>query len=173
MWLTMRRIFGLTLCLLMVAQEVRADFDVQGYCDGCVQANTERAEWGLSLRRQMLATCRDQDMRICSEPYKNLMIQQEVADNSRREELFDRDDLDARSRQLVAYADYQKASAAWLALRGVRRTSSQIVEMLLNNCKQMALSEVEVAGYNQGQNGPICQDPLDDVQYLDSCTAAE
>lgn len=172
----MRRIFGVAFGLLLLTAEVKADFDMQGFCEGCVQANTDRAEWGLSLRREMLATCQDQDMRVCSDPYKNLLIQQELADNQYREKLFARGDVDARSRLLIAYADHQKASASWLALRGVRQTSSQIVEMLLNECRQMIASEVEVAengDYMQNQAGPICQDPLDDVQYLDSCTSAE
>lgn len=158
------------------AMVAHADVDTQGFCQNCVQANTERAEWGLNLRQQMLANCKGQDFRVCSDPYKNLLIQREESDNAAREVLFRSGQLTATSRDLLTYSDHQKAQAAWMALRGVRTTAAEITQLLLSQCNQTISAEAAVANqdqYSTDQYTPVCQDPLDDVQYLDSCNAVE
>lgn len=172
----MIRLVAVFCCFVSVSVSALAEVGTQGFCENCAQANAERAEWGLGLRQEMLSTCQGQDFRVCSDPYKNLLIQQEEADNSAREALFRRGQLTASGRDLVTYSDHQKAQAAWMALRGVRPSSDEIVKLLFVQCQQTISAETAVAdraGYSTDRYTPVCQDPLDDVQYLDSCNAVE
>ncbi len=129
----MKRLLGYLL-LLMFSASVLAAVDIERYCQSNVDANTQRAQWGLDLRQEMEQACVGQNLRICSHPYRDAIIRQEQVDAETLQETYKNQQLSPTTRYLLDASARQKTTAAYMALRGVDATASQIAQQIYQEC---------------------------------------
>ena len=165
------------LMLLLFSTSVIAAVDVDRACQANVEANTQRAEWGLGLRQQMEQACVGQNLRICSHPYREAIIQQEQADAAALQETYRNQQLSPTTRYLLDTAARQKTTAAYMALRGVDDTASQIAQQIYQECVNqlgMDMSAALSGNSNAPSLTPSCGNYTGgDDQYRQRCCSPD
>ena len=129
----MKRLLN-SLILLLFSTGVLAAVDIERFCQSNVEANTQRAQWGLELRQAMEQACVGQNLRICSHPYRDAIIRQEQADAAALQETYKNQRTSPTTRFLLDTAARQKTTAAYMALRGVDATAPQIAQQIYQEC---------------------------------------
>lgn len=161
------------LILLMFSTSVFAAVDVERYCRSNVDANMQRAQWGLSLRQEMEQNCAGQNLRICSHPYRDAIIRQEQADEAALQAAYKNQQLSPVSSYLLDTAARQKTTAAYMALRGVDATAEQIAEKIYQDCvNQLGMDlSAAVSGTSYAPSiAPVCSNYAGaDDQYRQRC----
>lgn len=147
--------------------------DIQSFCQSTIDANTERAAWGLQLRANMLEACSGQDMRLCSHPYADQIIARERADQQSIQ-IFSRNrSADPQAKYLLQSAAQQKTSAAYMALRGVAVTPTAIANEIYQNCLTQTptdLQALQQANASGQEIAPFCSNLSDqDPGYIARC----
>lgn len=164
---------ALGLLSLFLAGAALADSSLQPFCESAIEANTQRARWGLELRQSMLANCEGQNMRICSQPYTDQITQQERRDMATLQNQLAQSPVDDKTRFLMNAAMMQKSTAAYMALRGVSDSPEKVANEIYQQCLAQELMDLQAATSNHtlGQTGyPSCPGFASmDVQYLQRC----
>jgi|GEM_PF-4013805 len=161
------------LILLMFSTGVLAAVDIEGFCQSNVAANTQRAQWGLSLRQEMEQNCAGQNLRICSHPYRDAIIRQEQADEAALQRTYKNQRLSPTTSFLLGTAARQKTTAAYMALRGVDATAEQIAAQIYQECvNQLGMDlSAAVSGTSYAPSiAPVCSNYAgSDDQYRQRC----
>lgn len=138
---------------------VQAAVDIERYCQSSVAANAERAAWGLELRSQMLQDCEGQNLRICSQPYRDQIIKQERFDQISLKESLKRQPVGDIAQYLLEKANMQKTTAAYMALRGVGGTADEVAQQIYTECVSAMPGDLEAItkeGGSTSLTAPSC-----------------
>ena len=161
------------LVLLLISTSVSAAVDIDRFCKSNMDANTQRAQWGLDLRQEMEQNCEGQNHRICSHPYRDAIIRQEQADEATLQETYQNRQLNATTSYLLATAARQKTTAAYMALRGVDATAEKIAQLIYQECvNQLGMDlSAAVSGTSYAPSmAPVCSNYAgSDDQYRQRC----
>lgn len=133
------------LILISFSAGAIAGVDIDSFCKANIDANSQRAQWGLDLRQTMLQNCVDQNLRICSKPYTDSIIRQEQLDEASLSDSFQVRQPSATIRFLMQTATREKTTAAYMALRGVDPTAQQIAEQIYRDCVAQTAQDLAAA----------------------------
>ena len=163
------------LFILLMGSLIQSAYavDAQRFCQSGVAANTERAAWGLDLRIQMLDSCAGENLRICSESYRNQIIRQEQIDQAALQEQLKQQPVSDLRRYLFQKISMQKTTAAYMALRGVRDTPEAIAQEIYADCVTslpVDLNAIANQGASMSTATPACSNYSGtDAQYRQRC----
>lgn len=136
------------LIFLVLSTCAQAAVDVERFCQSNVSVNIQRAEWGFGLRKKMLLQCENQNLRICSQPYTDLVTAQEQRDMAELQQQFDNTPPSSKTSFLLQAALRQKTSAAYMALRGAADTPEDVAQDIYAQCLTQTMRDLDAAIQN-------------------------
>lgn len=164
------RIF-LALAFIFSINSACAQSSMESFCQSNIEVNTQRAQWGFDLRKEMLQKCVDHNLRICSQPYTDLVTRQERLDRAELEQQFEQTRLSAKTRFLLQAAAREKTSAAYMALRGAADTPEAVAQEIYAQCLTQEPRDLQAALQNGTLSSsvvPACSGRAD-PDYLKRC----
>lgn len=161
----------LGLAFIFSINSACAQSSIEAFCQSNIAVNSQRAQWGFDLRVEMLKKCADENLRICSQPYTDLITRQERLDLAELQQQFESTQLSAKTRFLMQAAARQKTSAAYMALRGAADTPEAVAQEIYTQCLTQELRDLDAAiqsGTISQSVGPACPGNAD-PGYLKRC----
>lgn len=119
--------------------------DIEGICRMRIEQNTNRAQWGLDMRKDMLAKCKSKNTQGCSQPYLNAIDKQETKDKETVVESFRITQADPTVKMLLLAQASSDTTAALRGLRGTGASAKEIAYRMYSEC-------VSNFGAAQGRN---------------------
>lgn len=108
--------------------------DIEGICRMRIEQNTNRAQWGLDMRKDMLAKCKNKNMQSCSQPYLNAIDRQEVKDKETVVESFRITQANPTVKMLLLAQASSDTTAALRGLRGTGGSAKEIAYRMYSEC---------------------------------------
>jgi len=128
--------FFIVLLLLFISPHAFA-FDQELECRKMVQFSTERAQWGIDMRKEMLKVCKGKNFDSCLKPYTEKISDQKTADDQLARTYFDSHDVSQASRTMVLTTNMFASTAALTGLKWDSKSADQIANDLYLKCLRM------------------------------------
>lgn len=115
----------IVLTFLILICNVSYAFDKEAICRLRIKSNTERAEWGIQLRNEMLKKCKV-NIDVCAKPFLKQISDRDEKDNLKAIESFDRNNFSQTERVLTLAWIISDNTAALIGFKYDGKNANQV-----------------------------------------------
>jgi len=128
--------FFIVLSLLFIPNPAFA-LDQELECRLRVKLNTERAQWGIDMRKEMLKVCKSKNLDACLKPYTDKIEDEKLKDDQVVRAFFEKNDMGQARRILELATNMSASTAALTGLKWDSKSADQIANDLYLKCLRM------------------------------------
>jgi len=107
---------GSLLLLCIFSFDANSYIDIEALCRNGVKFNTQRAQWGIDMRMEMLSNCKNKNINICIKPYSENIKTQRVTDDKNLIEYLNSNQVTESMRIILVGSNTWKENAATMGL---------------------------------------------------------